>query len=125
MRKHIRLDHYITILQSSYYPNRDDEVISVEGREAVAHTEHGGCAEHQRRFTYNTFILELQILIAPISVKKHNVVDWYISYFSVLCEISFVRYNECFFDMIIFVLNKCVQCAMHGMLFNERFYLTI
>ena len=61
-----------------------------------------------------TLYLKLQIFIAPISVKKHNIVDWYISYFAVLCDISFVRYNECFFDMIIFVLNKCVQCTMHG-----------
>ena len=30
-----------------YHPNRDNEVISVEGREAVAHTEHGRGAEHQ------------------------------------------------------------------------------
>ena len=35
-----------------------------------------------------TLYLKLQIFIAPISVKKHNIVDWYISYFAVLCDIS-------------------------------------
>ena len=69
-----------------------------------------------------TLYLKLQIFIAPIGVKKHNIVDWYISYFAVLCDISFVRYNECFFDMLIVVLNKSVQCAMHGIVLTRLYF---
>ena len=45
---------FLTFNKQLYHPNRDDEVISVEGREAVAHTEHGRGAEHQGRFIDKT-----------------------------------------------------------------------
>ena len=37
-------------------------------------------------------------------------------------DFSFVGYNECFFDMIIFVLNKCIQCAVHGIILTGLYF---
>lgn len=37
-------------------------------------------------------------------------------------DFSFVRYHECFFDMIVVVFNKGVQCAVYGIVFTGLYF---
>lgn len=46
------------------------------------------------------------------NLKKHNVVDWDIGYF------SFVGNDKCFFDMVIFIFNKGVQRTVDGVVLS-------
>lgn len=60
-------------------------------------------------------------MISESVLKEHNVIYRDIDYFTFLCNYSFIRYNKCFLNMIVFVLNEGIECAVNGIVFS-RFY---
>lgn len=59
---------------------------------------------------------KLQIFCIGCVLEKHNVINGKIGYLSVVRDGSFVGEDISFFNMIILVLNKGVQCTVNGVI---------